>query len=347
MNVEMLNKIYNAFGDEASKELFRNRLMFSISKGDHRWLKNIVFSNKKLKQFKDRVVECSQENEIVIFGAGLVGKRIYQALEEIPWKCFVDSNVRDEDDNIIGDIPVISYQNFVRNYQGEYIVISSGIFQKDMVDQLNKDGINKNIINYGEIKESIWQDQYFDGDILHPTTEKEIFVDIGCYDAATSVNFAKWCKGPSFVYAFEPDFRRIEECKRNLKNNKIDYKLIDKGVWKEDGTLHFSMTREMAFASEAEEGVDIEVTSLDEALGNDKVTFIKMDIEGCELQALEGAENVIRKNNPKLAISIYHRWEDIFEIPEIILKYYPNYKLYLRHYSVACYETVLYALPEE
>lgn len=96
-----------------------------------------------------------------------------------------------------------------------------------------------------------------------------------------------------------------------------------------------------------EDGEEIvNVTSLDKELGDEKVTFIKMDIEGSELPAIIGAKNIIIKNKPKLAISVYHKYEDIFEIPEIILKYNPNYKIYLRHYATSDSETILYALPE-
>lgn len=58
-----------------------------------------------------------------------------------------------------------------------------------------------------------------------------------------------------------------------------------------------------------------------------------MDIEGSELKALEGAKNTIQRNNPKLAISIYHKYEDIIELPLKILELEPEYKFYLRHYS--------------
>ena len=68
-----------------------------------------------------------------------------------------------------------------------------------------------------------------------------------------------------------------------------------------------------------------------------------MDIEGAEIPALKGAEMIIRDVKPKLAISIYHRPEDIIEIPELLLQYRSDYQFYLRHYSLHAYDTVLYA----
>ena len=69
-----------------------------------------------------------------------------------------------------------------------------------------------------------------------------------------------------------------------------------------------------------------------------------MDIEGAELEALKGAKETIKRNHPKLAICVYHKPEDIVDIPKFILELDPEYKLYLRHYSDNAGETVLYAI---
>jgi hypothetical protein len=73
--------------------------------------------------------------------------------------------------------------------------------------------------------------------------------------------------------------------------------------------------------------------------------FIKMDIEGSELEALKGAKNTIKNQKPRLAISVYHKPEDIFEIPLYLKELVPAYKFYLRHDClVNLTETVLYAM---
>ncbi len=86
----------------------------------------------------------------------------------------------------------------------------------------------------------------------------------------------------------------------------------------------------------------IEVVALDSVI-KEKVTFIKMDIEGSELKALQGGRNLIRTYMPKLAISIYHKWEDLIDIPVYIHELAPEYKLFIRHYFYSPAETVLYA----
>ena len=83
---------------------------------------------------------------------------------------------------------------------------------------------------------------------------------------------------------------------------------------------------------------------LDDVLKNKKVTFVKMDIEGAEPQALRGAENIIRTQKPRLAICIYHDLKHLWEIPFYIKNLVPEYKIYLRHHTNLEYETVCYAI---
>ncbi len=84
--------------------------------------------------------------------------------------------------------------------------------------------------------------------------------------------------------------------------------------------------------------------SIDNVCWEDKVTFIKLDIEGSELEALRGAEKIIRRDKPRLAISIYHKPQDYFEIPLYIRGLVPEYKLYIRHHKFNKNDTVLYAV---
>jgi hypothetical protein len=69
-----------------------------------------------------------------------------------------------------------------------------------------------------------------------------------------------------------------------------------------------------------------------------------MDIEGAELSALRGAENIIKTHRPKCAICVYHKFDDMWEIPDFLWSIVPDYKLYLRHYHSTCAETVLFAI---
>lgn len=92
-------------------------------------------------------------------------------------------------------------------------------------------------------------------------------------------------------------------------------------------------------------GRQIAAASLDDELKNIPVTFIKMDIEGSELEAIRGARHIISTLSPKLAISLYHKLDDFEKIPALIIDINPNYTFYIRHHSLSDCDTVLYAVP--
>lgn len=187
--------------------------------------------------------------------------------------------------------------------------------------------------------------QYFDLPAMQPE-EGEVFIDAGCFDCGTVQQFVDLSKGRyRHIYSFEPDAASYRRCMGICKEKQYrNYTLLNKGLWSSETELHFcNEGTALSKVSEAAQNV-IEVTTLDQILKNEKVTWIKMDIEGAELPALKGSEQIIREQKPKLAISIYHKAEDFADIPAWILSLVPEYKLYYRHYSLYKYETILYAM---
>jgi len=87
----------------------------------------------------------------------------------------------------------------------------------------------------------------------------------------------------------------------------------------------------------------VEVDTIDNVLLEEKVTYIKMDVEGAELAAIESARNTIMSYKPKLAICVYHKKEDLITIPKKILSLVPEYKLTLRAHAPMSISLVLYA----
>jgi hypothetical protein len=98
-------------------------------------------------------------------------------------------------------------------------------------------------------------------------------------------------------------------------------------------------------------GVDgemvIDCIALDTEMVDKKISFIKMDIEGSELAALQGAMNIIKNQRPVLAISVYHKFFDIIEIPRFLSSLGIDCEYYLRHYTLNASETVFYAVPRK
>ena len=122
--------------------------------------------------------------------------------------------------------------------------------------------------------------------------------------------------------------------------------MIQKGAWDKNITLCFQADYEHG-ASRIIEDVNSDKTYIDvvriDNLIKENITYIKMDIEGAELNAIKGAERIIKENKPTLAICVYHKNEDLLNIASAIKALVPEYKLYLRHHNVSGTETVLYA----
>ena len=123
--------------------------------------------------------------------------------------------------------------------------------------------------------------------------------------------------------------------------NIAAYKL---GTYCRKDTLHFSDGMDTGSCIQSSGGTVIEVDSIDNIVNGGEVTYIKMDIEGAELDTLKGARNTIMKYRPKLAVCVYHKMDDLLTIPDYILSLHSDYRLYLRNYSKNGREAVLYAL---
>lgn len=122
---------------------------------------------------------------------------------------------------------------------------------------------------------------------------------------------------------------------------------VNKGISNVNGIVAFLENEELRGSSAIDKSgnTEIEVVRLDDFIPSDeKITFIKMDIEGAEIDALNGCKNILQKYKPKLAICIYHKPDDLWEIPLLIKRLVPDYKIYVRHYSNYLWETVCYAV---
>jgi FkbM family methyltransferase len=350
---EYLRDIYETYShiqDEQSKFIYINRLDYSLTH-DTKYLENIVNHTVRNRDewtgFCLYLKELQEDDGLVFFGAGIWGNILYSETNSfIDWRYAVDSNPLNK---TVGDIRIMDFVDFARDYQGEYVVISSYKNYKGMESQLLDVGIPKGkIIDAGSVIYSLTEKAiYFDLGEPMPIHDNEVFVDAGCFDGLTTRQFFEWCGGKGYSYCFEPDGKNIVRINENLKGYG-NYEIIGKALYSRNATLAINARGNFATSvSEAREGQGaptIEAVALDDVLKGKMVTYIKMDIEGSELSALHGAEDIIREQKPKLAVSIYHKLEDIWTIPKLVLELNPEYRLYLRHYSFSYYDTVLYAV---
>lgn len=340
-----IKTIYSRLNDEISRTIYANRILFNYTE-DPRFLRAIINESACISEFIEEINKYSDRKKI-IFGAGLYGKRLKTYFPEYDWAAFADNNLAG---STIDDIPVLSVAQLVREHGDSCIVISPRTNTGEMKDQLLASNIPQdNIIVLNDYIQNIGKDIYFDlPEISHDANE--IFVDGGALDGSTSCDFIKWSGHRySDIYLFEPNSDMISKINSNL-NGQDGIHIVQKGLWRRKCDLYYSKNPDNpgeGIISEeriSPESETVPVTSIDEELSNVPITFIKMDIEGSEEAALRGARQVITTRKPKLAISIYHKKEDIFTLPELILSYNPDYRFYVRHYTMGPCDTVLYAI---
>lgn len=194
------------------------------------------------------------------------------------------------------------------------------------------------------------ENQYFPNDISL-NKGYDVFVDCGAYNGDTISDLNKIKGKINNLIAFEPDLKNFKELKDNVEDKKD--KIADNiflfpcGVWSKTEQLRF-VSEKGADSIISNKGISvIQCVSLDDVLLNIKPTFIKMDIEGAEVEALLGAEKLIKLHKPDLAICVYHDINHLWQIPLLLNKWNLGYKFYLRSYEHYNQETVMYATCEE
>ena len=205
-----------------------------------------------------------------------------------------------------------------------------------------------------DIPEYNYFDQYFPEDIpgfLNRGGIGEVFVDCGAFNGDTAKAFIKRVPNYKRIVEFEPDQRNRDMLRKKLRRYGHSA-IIQAGVSGEDGNAYLQLQENTGWnyvtkKSSGQGTHKIKLQKIDSCPQCKDATFIKMDIEGSEMDALKGAKETIQKNHPKLAICIYHSNEDMLRIPEFIHELVPEYELYIRAHTMGIAETVLYAIDRE
>jgi len=191
---------------------------------------------------------------------------------------------------------------------------------------------------------------YFPDDLVELLAD-EVFVDCGAFDGESVGAFLKrtagWFGG---VAAIEADPQNAEKLRQFIErlpaavSSRI--RVIDGAVGARNETIRFHATGTRASnLSDDKDTIEVTCHRLDDILFEAAPSYIKMDIEGAEVDALAGAREIIRRHNPVLAICLYHRQSDLWEIPLQVLAMTDQYQFFLRRYSDDCWEQLLYAIP--
>ncbi len=364
--------------DEQSKFIFQKRRRFNET-GDYHYIDEIIdryvpemkgckwcpgIAENFLRNLKE------SEKRVIIWGAGYNGRMLLQMYTRIGGnvECFCDNSLEKQYTEV-DYVKVISPEKLwgMLKQDGNFAIIVSPAtrkYQEEIYELLHKMDLDETDIyrwsDYYYPRE-VTEKQYFDEVIAF--RQDEVFVDGGCCDFTNSRLFLERMQEAGLrykkIYAFEPDEGNCQKCRDWIKAQNVGCaEVIQAGLWSENTSLHFealgngsshfsqySSLGDMTCCLR-EEGTQVEqvrVVSLDSYI-EEAVSFIKLDVEGAELETLKGAKHIILRNKPKLAICIYHKKEDLYEIPYYLKRLVPEYKLYIRHYSNFAHETVLYAV---
>lgn len=361
--------LYRLFEDEQSRKVFWIRIKYDITgKSFDNMLEfsllNEMFVNATTGEkvhWKEHFEKLHSDNKkIILYGAGAWGKCYGKEIENAGefFDAFCDAKFETFTDGYMGK-PVLSPQYIFDHPQDCYVMITTMFFADEIFDYLVDNGFpQSHILPYfykaGASMSELIDKQYFEFPELFPIGTA--FVDAGCYDGATSLRFSNWCNGEyTKIFAFEPDHRNYLRCNEIAQNNpELRMDVIEAGVGAESGIAEFMLDESSSCSHIVKNGTDlsqttesmmqsIQIVSIDDVVGEETVGFIKMDIEGAEYSALEGSKNIIVRDKPLCAICVYHEAGDVLAIMDYLHELVPEYRFWLRHYSSANSETILYA----
>lgn len=352
---EKIREVYHLLEDDISKDIFLNRVLWNIT-GEKKYIDEIVsvyFERMKktwespgLVEEVKKMRDLIGKRRVIIYGIGNCG------FVTLALFC---SEMKDADLVAVCDrsaakgsefygYTVIKAEDIMEQYEDAAVLITpvDENAKKEIKHELIEKGVNKaQIIEELPFDDRIIREQYFDKVI---TLEKgEIFIDAGAFDCGTDIDFIKRCPDYKEIIAFEPDPVQYSDCLDRIEVCQMrNVKIHNAGLWNKKDTLPFLVGGASGCVSD-KGTIMVRLDALDHIL-SEGASYIKMDIEGAELKALEGARNTIMNYKPKLAICVYHKPEDIIEIPLYLHKIVPEYSFYLRHHSRTWAETVLYAV---
>ena len=224
--------------------------------------------------------------------------------------------------------------------------------EKESKIKLDREGYMKfgeyNFLSLKEASVDSWIFEQYNLSGLCEVSSGDFVVDGGAFKGETAFWFLS--KGAGKVYAFEGDDISFKVLSKNVRLNRVEGKIIPvKALLSDkDGVSKIKMTGSGSSSTLAKDGTEVESITLDSFVFKNNIEyidFIKLDVEGAELDVLKGAKETIKKFKPKLAISVYHKGDDIVAIPLLLHELLPNAKFHLSHKNYTWNETVLFVNP--
>lgn len=366
-----IQDLYELLEDQRSKDVFLARMQCDVhcdlkarvnlwttdsSVSENTWMwAGQEKAMEQLKECKRDLTELAQKGyKVLLYGTGETAEDLGRMFlkEEIPFFGFCSRKQDTSGLEFMGK-PVVSHAYLMEHISECYLIVQTGIHYIKAMERLKKWQFPEERIlpHYCGAHRYDWNAVYFDFPQFFQ--KGTAFVDGGCYNGDTSLKFAKWCNGEySTIFAFEPDPQNVVLCEQTFKKTGLkNVNFHPAGLGKTNEVLTFAsgLTTGSRIVDETDcppEEATIErinIVSLDDVVGDEVVGFIKLDIEGAEYDALEGAQRTIARDKPLLAICVYHKPGDQLALMDYLHSLVPEYRFWLRHYGNRELETILYA----
>lgn len=354
--VQRTRECYQRLQDGLSRDIFEARLVldYNPSPANTAGLVALSEQRKWMEALEERIPAILQAageapRKLVLYGTNVTGQAIAARLAErgVDFYGFCGRRAGEFPGGLMGK-PVISPERLFESPEEFCVIVAACESADEIAGILRERGFPQERILFNFKPAGLEDHQYFEFPELFP--RGTAFVDGGCLNCRTSYQFVDWCDGAySKIFAFEPDPVSAAICRKNLSVRAIrDFRLIEAGLSDHAGTAAFrtglyNCSHFVEGDSGEENVVTLPLATVDETAGAERVGFIKMDIEGAEYDALQGARGVIVRDKPLLALSAYHRAGDMLVLMDYLHTLVPEYRFWLRHYSAGLADTVLYA----
>lgn len=317
-----------------------------------------------ISALEERGVEFSDifASDAFVRGQMFHGKRVktYKEIEEIYDDFFVVMCFAVRDDKTISDVkkiackhpfaapnvPIVNDGLFTREYIEEhdrefdlaFSLLADDESKKNYLDILNFKVSGKIEYLFSAEKEK----EYIYKNVLCADSQS-VFIDLGAYDGDTVREFCGSVgKEYKKIYAFEADEKNFKKLQKNTADLK-NIQLYNFAAWDKTETLHFEKKSARSSHLSSAGSVTVQARSVDELITD--ATILKMDIEGSEARAIEGAKQLIARCKPALYICAYHRNCDMFDLPLRINKICPDYRFFFYHHKyIPAWESNFYGV---
>ena len=328
----------------------------------------------------DKVLNVCEEYGIEVSGVfasdGFAKKKIFRGFEVTTYsqayEKFGDFTVllsfATSLDTVLKNIKSISLNHTL--YCPDVPVFGKGLFNREFVQQnydkfkkvysLLSDDVSKN--NYvniilgkltGECKYLYNAETTPDEAYKHIICPKNTshYIDIGAYNGDTIREYLSYAQNVK-VTAFEPDAKNYKKLIEYANAFSIDTSHFHNvAAWDKKETLTFYSRSGRNSSTDANrtnlKTVQINADKCDSYIDT-KVDYVKIDAEGADKKVIDGLENTLRKYKPTLSCAVYHRNEDMFEIPNRLFEIYGKCKMYIRHFRyLPAWDTNVYIVPDE